>query len=136
MDDEVRGEASHVLERWLAARSALEAGAARTGSAHAPGSGGPRDEDPDDDGPDDDELVPAVREALVALRSAQRSRERREKLPANVGKPWSADHDAALLAAFDAGLGLEAIAAQLHRTRTGIRTRLERHGRLTPAPPA
>jgi hypothetical protein len=120
MDDEVRDEASRVLERWLGAQAGSgEAGSAAVAAAPTP-----------------DELVPAVREALVALREQRRSRERRERLPANVGKPWTVEQDAALLAAFDAGLGLEAIAAQLHRTRTGIRTRLERHGRLTPAPAA
>ena len=78
-------------------------------------------------------LVGSLRTALVALRDRQQQRERRGRLPANVGKPWTADHDATLLAAFDAGVPLEGIAAQLQRTRTGIRTRLERHGRLTPA---
>lgn len=80
-------------------------------------------------------LVGSLREALVALQERQRLRERRGRLPANVGKPWTAEHDAALLAAFDAGLPLETIAVQLQRTRIGVRTRLERHGRLTPAPP-
>lgn len=79
-------------------------------------------------------LVGSLREALVALQERQRLRERRDRLPANVGKPWTAEQDAALLTAFDAGLPLENIAAQLQRTRIGIRTRLERHGRLTPAP--
>jgi hypothetical protein len=86
------------------------------------------------DGCDLAALVGSLREALEALHERQRQRERRERLPANVGKPWTAEQDAALLTAFDAGLPLEAIAAQLQRTRVGVRTRLERHGRLTPAP--
>ena len=78
-------------------------------------------------------LVGSLRTALVALRERQQQRERRGRLPANVGKQWTPEHDAALLAAFDAGRSLESIAEQLQRTRVGIRTRLERHGRLTPA---
>jgi hypothetical protein len=123
MDDEVRGEAQRVLERWLAVQSEPGAGNRPGGEAAAPVP------------PTPEELLPAVREALAALREQQRSRHRRDRLPVNVGKPWTADQDAALLASFDAGLGLEAIAAQLQRTRTGIRARLERHGRITPAPP-
>jgi hypothetical protein len=79
-------------------------------------------------------LVGSLREAMAALQERERQRERRGRLPANVGKPWTAEQDAALLAAFDAGLPLDTIAAQLQRTRVGVRTRLERHGRLTPAP--
>jgi hypothetical protein len=79
-------------------------------------------------------LVGSLREAVAALHERERQRERRGRLPANVGKPWTAEQDAALLTAFDAGLPLDTIASQLQRTRVGIRTRLERHGRLTPAP--
>jgi hypothetical protein len=79
-------------------------------------------------------LVGSLREALSALQERERQRERRGRLPANVGKPWTAEQDAALLTAFDAGLPLDTIASQLQRTRVGVRTRLERHGRLTPAP--
>jgi hypothetical protein len=79
-------------------------------------------------------LVGSLREAVAALQERERQRERRGRLPANVGKPWTAEQDAALLTAFDAGLPLDTIASQLQRTRVGIRTRLERHGRLTPAP--
>jgi hypothetical protein len=78
------------------------------------------------------DLVEALHEALCALHERDRARERRDRLPANVGKPWTAEHDAALLAAFDAGTPLDEIAARLQRTRVGVRTRLERHGRLAP----
>jgi hypothetical protein len=52
----------------------------------------------------------------------------------NAGKPWSAEEDRQLLAAFDAGKSLSEI-AQLHeRTHGGVRARLEKHGRLEPSP--
>ncbi|MFO0451674.1 MAG: hypothetical protein ACK52I_23970 [Pseudomonadota bacterium] len=83
--------------------------------------------------------LPAVRASLaegaVALQSLERQRARRARLPPNVGKPWSASDDARLLEAFDAREDLEAIATALGRTRTGVRSRLERHGRLAPPAP-
>jgi hypothetical protein len=80
-------------------------------------------------------IVAALHEAIGALHDRDRARERRDRLPANVGKPWTQAHDTDLLAAFDAGVPIEEIAARLQRTRVGIRTRLERHGRLVPQPP-
>ncbi len=52
----------------------------------------------------------------------------------NVGKPWSADEDKQLLAAFDSGQSLAEIATTHGRTLGGIRARLEKHGRLEPSP--
>lgn len=80
-------------------------------------------------------VLASLHAAVRALQEQRRQHERRRQLPANVGKPWTAEQDAALLAAFDAGVPLDALAAQFARTRTGIRTRLERHGRLTPVVP-
>lgn len=52
----------------------------------------------------------------------------------NAGKPWSAEEDRQLLAAFDGGKSLAEI-SQLHgRTQGGVRARLEKHGRLEPSP--
>lgn len=82
---------------------------------------------------------PEVAEALaVAVQVVQRQAlraARRGQLPPNVGKPWTPDDDAALLAAFDAGTAPAQLAGRFGRTRTGIRARLERYGRLQPAPP-
>lgn len=71
--------------------------------------------------------------AVAALRARAKQRARRARLPANVGKPWRPEEDAALLAAWDAGETLEALAARFGRTRIGIRSRLQRHGRVVPA---
>lgn len=78
-------------------------------------------------------FLAALHEGIRALHERDRARERRDRLPANVGKPWTPAHDTDLLAAFDAGMPLEEIAKRLQRTRIGVRTRLERHGRLSPA---
>jgi hypothetical protein len=78
------------------------------------------------------EVVAACARALSALRVQRHRAERRARLPPNVGKPWSAAHDALLLAGFDAGLTPDELAARVGRTRAGIRSRLVRHGRLPP----
>jgi hypothetical protein len=69
--------------------------------------------------------------AVDALEQRARLDERRQATPArNAGKPWTAAEDEELLAKFDAGVALEAIAAAHGRTRTGIEARLVKHGRL------
>jgi hypothetical protein len=48
----------------------------------------------------------------------------------NAGKPWTADEDKQLLAAFDGNTPLAEIAKTHGRTQNGVRARLEKHGRL------
>lgn len=78
-------------------------------------------------------IVDSLQIAVAALRARVKQRERRARLPANVGKAWRREDDAALLAGWEAGDPLEALAARFGRTRVGIRSRLERYGRLVPA---
>jgi len=52
---------------------------------------------------------------------------------ANAGKPWNAEEDAQLLAAFDRETPLTDIARTHGRTVGGVRARLEKHGRLEPS---
>ena len=59
---------------------------------------------------------------------------RRERLPANFGKPWTAEEDSVLAAEFDAGLTLGEIARKHERTQSSIRLRLEKLGKIEPAP--
>ena len=68
-------------------------------------------------------------------REVERER-RRERLPANFGKPWSAGEDRALEAAFEAGTAVAEIARKHQRTASSIRLRLEKLGRIEPAPAA
>lgn len=53
--------------------------------------------------------------------------------PAAAGSPWSADEDARLAAAFDAGTDIRALARLHDRSRFAIETRLAKLGRV-PAP--
>jgi hypothetical protein len=55
---------------------------------------------------------------------------RKERLPANFGKPWSEGEDRALTAEFDAGTPLPEIARKHARTHSSIRLRLEKLGKI------
>ena len=59
---------------------------------------------------------------------------RRERLPANFGKPWTEEEDRVLTAAFDSGLVLRDIAHKHARTLSSIRLRLEKLGKIEPTP--
>lgn len=59
---------------------------------------------------------------------------RRERLPANFGKPWTTEEDGVLAGEFDAGLTLGEIARKHQRTQSSIRLRLEKLGKIEPAP--
>ena len=59
---------------------------------------------------------------------------RRERLPANFGKPWTEGEDVALTAAFDSGLAMSEIARKHARTLSSIRLRLEKLGKIEPQP--
>ena len=59
---------------------------------------------------------------------------RRERLPANFGKPWTADEDATLTAEFDSGLAMNEMARKHLRTQSSIRLRLEKLGKIEPSP--
>jgi len=72
--------------------------------------------------------------SAVDLMAKEVEREkRRERLPANFGKPWSEGEDRALLAAFDAGTAMPEMARKHQRTHSSIRLRLEKLGRIQPA---
>jgi hypothetical protein len=59
---------------------------------------------------------------------------RRERLPANFGKPWTTEEDGAIASEFDAGLALAEIARKHQRTHSSIRLRLEKLGKIEPTP--
>lgn len=60
-----------------------------------------------------------------------RTGERHAAAP-NQGKPWSAEDDAKLDAAFEAGADLKPLAAELGRTAFALEARLVKLGRLPP----
>ena len=72
----------------------------------------------------------AVSRALeVAGEAGEPARTRRTQ-PPNAGKPWSAQEDAALETAFDAGIALKQVAQELGRTPFAVEQRLIRLGKI------
>lgn len=70
----------------------------------------------------------------VLEKEVERGR-RRERLPANFGKPWTEGEDEVLLSEFDAGSSLSVIASKHQRTQSSVRLRLEKLGKIEPTPP-
>ena len=76
------------------------------------------------------DVVRALFLAAESLEARARSGRRNSSLPRNAGKTWTPDEDERLLAGFDGGAAVEALAAAHERTRAGIEARLVKHGRL------
>lgn len=79
---------------------------------------------------------PRVLRALYAAtdlmaREVEREK-RRERLPANFGKPWTEGEDRALAEEFDAGASLTDMARKHMRTQSSVRLRLEKLGKIQP----
>ena len=71
--------------------------------------------------------------SAVELMEREVGREkRRERLPANFGKPWSPEEDGQLASAFDGGTAISEIARRHARTHSSIRLRLEKLGKIEP----
>jgi hypothetical protein len=73
--------------------------------------------------------------SAVDLMAKEVEREkRRERLPANFGKPWTEAEDRSLVAEFDSGLAMHEMARRHARTQSSIRLRLEKLGKIEPSP--
>jgi hypothetical protein len=72
-------------------------------------------------------------DAAPAPAAAQASHPRREP-PPNAGKAWTAQEDAALQIAFDAGVPLKVAAQELGRTAFAVEQRLIKLGKIAPPP--
>jgi hypothetical protein len=73
--------------------------------------------------------------SAVDLMSREVERERRrERLPANFGKPWTAEEDQAAISEYDSGITLPEMARRHLRTQSSIRLRLEKLGKIEPTP--
>jgi len=76
------------------------------------------------------DVVRALFLAAESLEARARGSRRNSNLPRNAGKTWTQQEDERLLASFDGGTTLEALAVAHERTRAGIEARLVKHGRL------
>ncbi len=77
------------------------------------------------------EVLRALLAGVTALDQVSARAQRRALLPDNVGRPWSADEERALVTEFQAGDSLTDIATRHGRTLRAIEARLERLGLLT-----
>lgn len=74
--------------------------------------------------------------SAVDLMQKEIERERRrERLPANFGKPWSGEEDHDACAEYDGGMTIAEMARRHLRTQSSIRLRLEKLGKIEPTPP-
>lgn len=72
--------------------------------------------------------------AAVDLMQREVDREKRkERLPANFGKPWTEEEDKSVMASFDKGVTLVEIARKHARTQASCRLRLEKLGKIAPS---
>ena len=71
--------------------------------------------------------------AVEILEKEVQREKRRDRLPANFGKPWTETEDKTVISEFDAGLPLNDIARKHQRTQSSVRLRLEKLGRIEPA---
>ena len=72
--------------------------------------------------------------SAVDLMAKEVEREkRRERLPANFGKPWTEGEDRTLAAEFDSAISMNDIARRHARTQSSIRLRLEKLGKIEPS---
>lgn len=78
----------------------------------------------------------ALRALFTAVDLMQREVDKsrkRERLPANFGKPWDESEDREIATAFDAGTPILEMARRHQRTQGSIRLRLEKLGKLPPS---
>jgi hypothetical protein len=69
-------------------------------------------------------------EAGAGEASAAEPNRARRALPPNAGKAWSAQEDAALATAFDAGIPMKQVAQELGRTQFAVEQRLIKIGKV------
>ena len=78
------------------------------------------------------DVLRALLAGVAALEQAVARAQRRSQLPDNVGRTWSKEEEATLVAAYKGGEAPADIAARHGRTLRAIEARLERLGLLAP----
>ena len=77
------------------------------------------------------DVLRALLAGVAALEADAARASRRAQLPRNIGRTWSAEENARLVAAFQRGEKLEDIASKHGRTLRAIEARLEKQGLIT-----
>jgi hypothetical protein len=78
------------------------------------------------------DVLRALLAGLSALEQTAARAQRRSQLPDNVGRPWTAEEEATLVASYKSGDSVPDIAIRHGRTLRAIEARLEKLGLLTP----
>jgi hypothetical protein len=76
----------------------------------------------------------ALYSAVDLMQREVEREKRRERLPANFGKPWTQAEDDNLVAEFEARTPMLELARRHARTQSSIRLRLEKLGKIEPNP--
>lgn len=79
------------------------------------------------------DVLRALLAGVIALEQTVARAQRRAQLPGNVGRSWTKEEEATLVATFKAGDSLASIATRHGRTLRAIEARLERLGLMTAA---
>lgn len=76
------------------------------------------------------DVIRALHLAATALQQAATTARKNQGLPPATGKPWTADEDQQLIAAFESGSTPKQLAAAHQRTNGAVRSRLMKLGKL------
>lgn len=76
------------------------------------------------------DIIRALHIAATALQQAASSARKNQSLPPATGKPWTAEEDQELIAAFESGSTPKQLAAAHQRTNGAVRSRLMKLGKL------
>lgn len=76
------------------------------------------------------DVLGALALAVNTLQQAANAARKNQKLPAATGKPWTAEEDQALVAAFESGSTPKQLATAHDRTNGAVRSRLMKLGKL------
>jgi len=78
------------------------------------------------------DVLRALLAGLAAMEQTAARAQRRAQLPDNVGRAWTPDEEATLVAAYKSGNSVADIATRHGRTLRAIEARLEKLGLITP----
>ncbi len=78
------------------------------------------------------DVLRALLAGLAAMEQTAARAQRRAQLPDNVGRAWTPDEEATLVAAYKSGSSVADIATRHGRTLRAIEARLEKLGLITP----
>ena len=88
---------------------------------------------PDDSPYAEPRTLRALFSAVDLMQREVEREKKRERLPANFGKPWNEAEDRTLTAEFDAGVVIGDMARMHARTQSSVRLRLEKLGKIPPS---